>query len=114
MSVSVIGTQPQLSDDELTAAVKAELGPWFGAGQVSSWQHLRTYRIPFAQPSQAPPTNFRRPVELGGGLFVCGDHRDSATFEGALVSGRRAAEAVLASSSGGVAAQAAAKVTSAA
>jgi predicted NAD/FAD-dependent oxidoreductase len=35
-----------------------------------------------------------RPVELAGGLFVCGDHRDTASLHGALLSGRRAAEAV--------------------
>jgi hypothetical protein len=45
---------------------------------------------------QAPPTNLQRPVRLGGGLFVCGDHRDSATLDGALKSGRRAAKAILA------------------
>nr|WP_318552272.1 FAD-dependent oxidoreductase [Kitasatospora fiedleri] len=30
-----------------------------------------------------------------GRLYVCGDHRDTGTVQGALVSGRRAAEAVL-------------------
>ncbi len=35
-------------------------------------------------------------MDLGGGLFVCGDHRNTATFDGALLSGRRAAEALLA------------------
>jgi len=54
--------------------------------------------------AQAPPTDLRRPVALGGGLFVCGDHRDSATLDGALASGRRAAEAVLAGGRGGAAA----------
>jgi len=47
--------------------------------------------------SQAPPTNFSRPVSLGEGLYVCGDHRDSATLDGALFSGRQAAEALLVS-----------------
>ncbi len=46
--------------------------------------------------AQAPPTALRREVDLGGGVFVCGDHRDTATFDGALLSGRRAAEALLA------------------
>jgi hypothetical protein len=35
-------------------------------------------------------------VALCGNLNVCGDHRDSATFDGAVASGRRAAEALLA------------------
>jgi hypothetical protein len=46
--------------------------------------------------AQAPPTDLSRPVRLSEGLFVCGDHRDSATLDGALKSGRRAAEAILA------------------
>jgi hypothetical protein len=37
----------------------------------------------------------RRDVELGDGLFVAGDHRDTPSSQGALVSGRRAAQAVL-------------------
>ncbi len=39
-------------------------------------------------------------MRLGEGLFECGDHRDSATLDGALKSGRRAAEAVLANPAG--------------
>jgi predicted NAD/FAD-dependent oxidoreductase len=95
VSVSTIGTQPDLSEQQLVDAVKQELSAWFGAQQVSTWNHLRTYRIPFAQPNQKTPTNFSRPVSLGSGLYVCGDHRDSATFDAALKSGRRAAEALL-------------------
>ncbi len=94
VSASVLGTHDGMSDEQLFAAVKQELGGWFGAQEVASWQPLRLYRIPFAQPNQAPPTDFRRPVDLGGGLFVCGDHRDSATLDGAIKSGRRAAEAL--------------------
>ncbi|PNH10632.1 putative lysine-specific histone demethylase 1 [Tetrabaena socialis] len=96
VSVSTVGTYGELSDSALEAAVRAHLTTWFGAAEVGSWSHLRTYRIAFAQPNQAPPTNFTRPVALGGGLFVCGDHRDSATLDGAIKSGRRAAEALLA------------------
>jgi hypothetical protein len=57
---------------------------------------------------QAPPTDLFRPVSLGDGLYVCGDHRFSATLDGALRSGRVAAEAVLAdlARSGGSAAKA--------
>ena len=38
----------------------------------------------------------QRPVCVDRGLFVCGDHRDTASIQGALISGHRAAEAVLA------------------
>ncbi|CAL5224451.1 g7140 [Coccomyxa viridis] len=96
VSLSTIGTQSDLSDSELAEKCKAEMAEWFGQDEVATWQLLRVYRIPFAQPNQTPPTDFSRAVNLTNGLFVCGDHRDTATLDGALKSGRRAAEAVLA------------------
>jgi hypothetical protein len=42
-----------------------------------------------------PPLDLRQPVALGDGLYVAGDHRDTASIQGAIVSGRRAAAAVL-------------------
>ncbi|GAA2723540.1 NAD(P)/FAD-dependent oxidoreductase [Cellulomonas aerilata] len=51
--------------------------------------------IPEALPAQPPPLVVRRDVDLGGGLFVCGDHRDTASVQGAMVSGRRTASAVV-------------------
>mmetsp|Transcript_30975 Transcript_30975/g.68650 ORF Transcript_30975/g.68650 Transcript_30975/m.68650 type:complete len:484 (-) Transcript_30975:553-2004(-) len=95
VSVSTVGTFDELSDAALEGAVRKHLSSWFGEQAVAGWSLLRVYRIPFAQPNQAPPTNFTRPVALGAGLFVCGDHRDSATLDGAIKSGRRAAEAVI-------------------
>jgi hypothetical protein len=41
------------------------------------------------------PHDLRRPVRVLSGLYVCGDHRDTGTVQGALFSGRRAADAVL-------------------
>jgi len=43
-----------------------------------------------------PPFDVRRDVRFGPGRYVCGDHRDTSSIQGAMVSGRRAAEAVLA------------------
>jgi hypothetical protein len=59
------------------------------------WQLLRADPIDQALPSMAPPFDPRRPVRLADGLFVAGDHRDTAWIQGALVSGRRAVDAVL-------------------
>lgn len=96
ISVSLVGSFPERSDEELAAEVVRELGAWFGAEEVGRWSHLRTYRIGFAQPDQTPPTNLAgRDPRVGPGLYICGDHWSSATFDGALVSGRRAAEALL-------------------
>lgn len=95
VSVSVIGTYEALSEEELAETVAEELAGWFGRTVVEGWKHLRTYRVRFAQPNQSPPTDLAKDPRLGPGLYLCGDHRDSATFDGALVSGRRAAEALL-------------------
>ena len=53
MSVSTIGTQDDMSDEQLAEAAKAELAAWFGAEHTATWELLRIYRIPFAQPNQA-------------------------------------------------------------
>lgn len=41
------------------------------------------------------PHDLHRPVRLLDGLYVCGDHRGTSTVQGALLSGRRAAHAIL-------------------
>ena len=51
---------------------------------------------PFAQPNQQVPTDLNRDVRMRDAkTYVCGDHRSPATFDGAMRSGRLAAEAVL-------------------
>ena len=94
LSASVLaGDTPTLN---LEAAVTAQLRVWFGP-QVNRWQHLRTYTIPYAQPEQAPPalSPAQRSVRVRKGVYACGDWLDNASLNGAMVSGRRAAEAVL-------------------
>ena len=60
----------------------------------ADWTHLRTDVIPHGQPLQRPPA-IRGRGSLGKGLFVCGDHRDTASIQGAMFSGERTAAAVL-------------------
>jgi hypothetical protein len=86
------GPQPH----DLEPAVRAQLTGWFGAG-VSSWSHLRTYHIAHGQPDQSPPFHPKEDVRLSADLWVCGDHRDTGSIQGALFSGRRTGEAVAAS-----------------
>jgi glycine/D-amino acid oxidase-like deaminating enzyme len=63
---------------------------------TDGWSTIVVHRVPEALPAQLPPLVRRRPVTLGNGLLVAGDHRDTASIQGALVSGRRAADAALA------------------
>jgi phytoene dehydrogenase-like protein len=76
--------------------VHEELKRWFG-NQVSEWRFLRKYRIPHSLPAQPPGSldPWRRPVAVRDGVFVCGDHRDNGSIDGAMVSGYRAAQAVM-------------------
>ena len=82
------------ADTATEAAVRAQLRLVYGA-DPRGWDLVTTSVVPNALPVQAPPLRVQRPVALGGGLFVAGDHRDTASLQGALVSGRRAADAVL-------------------
>lgn len=61
---------------------------------TSRWERVATYDLPCALPSMRAPHDFRKPVRIAG-AYVCGDHRDTSSIQGALVSGRRAADAVL-------------------
>ncbi len=96
VSVTVLGC-PKTRDAELERSVRDQLRGWFGE-EVEAWRHLRTYRIRDALPAQTPPAygGGMREVRIGRGLYVCGDHRERASIEGSLVSGRLAAEAVVA------------------
>ncbi|MFD8703253.1 NAD(P)/FAD-dependent oxidoreductase [Kitasatospora sp. NPDC059648] len=78
----------------LEPAVRARLAELYGTS-TADWQFLSVRHVPDALPAMPPPHNLRRPVRLLAGLYVAGDHRDSSTVQGALVSGRRAAQAVL-------------------
>jgi len=93
VSASVVGDIGAV-DAELLTAVRAHLALLYRA-PTRRWEHLATYDLPEALPAMPPPHDFRRPVRLEQGLYVCGDHRDSSSIQGAMVSGRRAAEAVL-------------------
>jgi len=80
---------------DLADRVRSQLRGWWGA-QVDGWQVLRTDRIVHGQPDSRPPFRPKQSVSLGEGLFVCGDHRDTPSIQGALFSGRRCGEAVAA------------------
>jgi phytoene dehydrogenase-like protein len=89
----VAAALPGTIDGDLESAARRQLRSWWGP-QVDNWRHLRTYRIEHGQPDQTPPFHPKKNVSLGNGIFVCGDHRDTGSIQGAMFSGRRCAEAV--------------------
>lgn len=96
ISATVLG-DPGLQEQELVRRVRRQLDGWF-AGAATGWRHLRTYAIHHAQPAQPPGYLARRldPPRVRRGLYLAGDWQQDASINGALRSGRRAAEAVLA------------------
>jgi hypothetical protein len=94
--VSVTVLDEMEPEDALASRVHAQLIDWFGV-EASDWRHLRSYRIRHAVPHQpsgwlVPP---QRPSRAGDHLYVAGDHLDTASTNGALQSGRRAADAII-------------------
>ena len=84
-------------DDAASAepVVRRHAGELLGT-DPGAWEVVARHEVPHALPAQPSPYSARRPVSLGAGLHVCGDHRDTGSIQGALVSGRRAAAAVVA------------------
>lgn len=95
IAASAVGI-PAEDDAELDRRARLQLSGWFG-GAALGWRLLRVYRIPHSLPDQTAGTldPWRRPVRLRPGLYVCGDHRDNGSIDGAMTSGFRAAQAVM-------------------
>jgi phytoene dehydrogenase-like protein len=95
---SVVGEAPQENAAllRLDGGVRTHLKNWFGPA-VDSWKMLKAYPLSRALPQQRHAEWEQAPVRLGGsgGVYMCGDYRETASIQGALASGRRAAEAVL-------------------
>ena len=91
VSTSVLGLAGSPATERL---VRARLADLYRA-PTSSWEHLATYEVAEALPVLAPGQPLRQSVRLGERLYICGDYRDTPSLQGAMVSGRRAAQAVL-------------------
>lgn len=81
------------SSDEAEKAVRTALSQLY-AVPTSGWELVRPYSIPYALPAMEPPFQVSKPIEHGS-LLLAGDHRETASIQGALVSGRRAAHRAL-------------------
>jgi phytoene dehydrogenase-like protein len=94
--ISVTTTEEAGAHGDISQMVRQHLQSWFGS-QVNEWRHLRTDRIQRALPPLDALSTGNRTTSprLAAGLYLCGDYRESGTLDGALRSGRRAAEAIL-------------------
>lgn len=64
------------------------------ATSTRAWEVLVHHVVPHTLPAMAPPLVDRSPQRIGERIFVCGDHRDTASIQGALVSGDRAGRGI--------------------
>lgn len=80
---------------ELETAARRQAHTWFGS-EVVEWEHLRTTLVRHGHPDQAPPFRPKAIARLREHTYVCGDHRDTASIQGAMYSGRRTALTLLA------------------
>jgi phytoene dehydrogenase-like protein len=96
IAANVVGRAPQSDSqiEQLERDTRAQLARWFGAG-VARWTVVGGYPILHALPLCAHAEWQQSNPRLMEGVYVCGDHRETPSIQGALASGRRAAESVL-------------------
>lgn len=90
VSSSTLGLDASQSAEK---AVLTHLSKLYAA-PTSGWQVVSSYPIPYALPAMEPPFTVSKPIEHGS-LLLAGDHRETGSIQGALVSGRRAAHRAL-------------------
>ncbi|QYJ03332.1 FAD-dependent oxidoreductase [Nocardioides panacisoli] len=90
VAATAVGTHPEATAE---AEARAQAARLLG-DDPTRWELLRSDVITHALPTHPAGQSLRQPVALGDGRFVCGDHRDTPSIQGALVSGRRTADAV--------------------
>ena len=81
--------------DATEADVRRQLGELWDT-DANAWDLLVRHEIPHALPFQPAPLRPRQEPRVAEHTYLAGDHRDTASIQGALVSGTRVARAVLA------------------
>ncbi|QGF23740.1 FAD-dependent oxidoreductase [Raineyella fluvialis] len=74
--------------------VRRHLSAIYGV-PTDDWEVVAHFELPNAIPTHRPPLSDRQQVRIWNNVYVAGDHRKTGSLHGAMVSGQRAAEAVL-------------------
>lgn len=88
---ALLGDGRDPAEDEVRRQAAEVLGV-----STRTWATIRRDDIHDALPAQTAPLRVTSPARVDEGVHVAGDHRDTASIQGALVSGHRVAESVLA------------------
>lgn len=91
---ALIASSTLRADPLPDAVLRRELAHLWGVG-TARWAEVAVTRVPQALPALPGGAPLRKPVRLANGLLVAGDHRATPSIQGALESGRRAADALL-------------------
>ncbi len=91
VSSSMIGLHDNSTSE---SSVRRHLEMLYGV-PTSGWTHVATYAIPDALPQMSAPHELAKSSRFGSGLYLAGDYRNVSSINGALMSGRAAATALL-------------------
>ncbi|MFB6124834.1 MAG: NAD(P)/FAD-dependent oxidoreductase [Halanaeroarchaeum sp.] len=96
LAATTLGDREE-SDDELFETAQGVLRQWYPEASFEALDLLHTERCPFAQFDQPPGVADRLPDVRApdGAVYLAGDYTRGSSINGALESGRLAAEAVL-------------------
>ncbi|WP_146522717.1 NAD(P)/FAD-dependent oxidoreductase [Stieleria varia] len=94
-----VGDEFNLDDPaDLDVQIRRQLNAWFG-GTTERWRLLCRYDVPFGLPKTSldPVLASVSAADFGGpsNVYLCGDHRETPSIQGAMNSGMRAANAIL-------------------
>lgn len=97
ISISIVDPRyAAMPIEELDQAVRRQATEWFGES-VSDWNRLAHFGIPRALPAQRPGESWKPYFSnLPDRIRLSGDYLENASIQGALQSGTRTAEAILA------------------
>jgi phytoene dehydrogenase-like protein len=101
ISASVVGEAPNADAamTKLEEQVREHLREWFPS-EADRWEPLGGFQVQYALPMQRvaewEKSNNSVAGKAGAGIFACGDFLETASIQGALASGRRAAAATIA------------------
>jgi len=96
VAASVVGQAPEAQStmEKLESEVREHLTKWFGP-DVARWEVIAGYPIAQALPLCRSALWEQSAIRLTDSIYVCGDYREQPSIQGALASGKRAAEAAL-------------------
>ena len=90
-----LGPNDALASEDIEPLIRQQLRGWFG-DEVSQWNLLQTYRIPYGLPKTDIDPVLRTPTITGlENTYICGDHMETPSIEGAMNSGIRVADLIL-------------------